>query len=195
MAGGPSSQLGIQPGDVLVSINALPAGDDIKAAATILGGPIGTSVAITIMRENQLHNFTIVRGTLPQKSDARSQASDGVRSIPTRAVSQSPTRARLSSSNSSIPGAVSAKNNRPVSMSPARSRMAGPVSPRNNAGNASLNSSRLSVSSEIGATHSPQPFHDGPSSRLDTDNSLQKNVEPAAPKESGLGLSLARRRC
>lgn len=71
VAGGPSSLLGIMPGDKIVKVNGVDfVGDSITNEMVLekLRGEIGTEVAIKIKRDEHYIDYTITRGEIPLSS-------------------------------------------------------------------------------------------------------------------------------
>lgn len=72
VAGGPSSMLGVMPGDKIIKVNGVPfVGDSIDNDKVMdsLRGDLGTTVDITVLRgESTEIDFTITRGLIPMRS-------------------------------------------------------------------------------------------------------------------------------
>lgn len=72
VAGGPSSHLGVHPGDKIVKVNGQNfVGDTITNDIVLntLRGEVGTDVEITVLREGQATvDYTITRGIIPMSS-------------------------------------------------------------------------------------------------------------------------------
>jgi len=71
LEGGPSKELGLKPGDKIVNVNGeniAGIGINSKGVTDRLLGPAGSEVSIAILRQNELQNYSIKRGTIPQKS-------------------------------------------------------------------------------------------------------------------------------
>lgn len=76
VANGPSARAGIQEGDVITHIDGTPTADlSFEKAANLLGGPIGSSVTVTVVRSGAERPFpvTIVRDeiVIPTVRDAK----------------------------------------------------------------------------------------------------------------------------
>ncbi len=68
VAGGPSSLLGVMPGDKIIKVNGSPfVGDSITNDLVMsrLRGEIGTHVDITVLRDNNTIDFSITRDVIP----------------------------------------------------------------------------------------------------------------------------------
>lgn len=71
VAGGPSSLLGILPGDKIIKVNGIDfVGDSITNEVVLsrLRGEIGTKVDMTIVRDGLLFDFSVTRGEIPLNS-------------------------------------------------------------------------------------------------------------------------------
>lgn len=71
VAGGPSSHLGVQPGDKIIKVNGQDfVGDTITNDVVLntLRGEVGTDVDITVLRDGTTVDFTITRGIIPMSS-------------------------------------------------------------------------------------------------------------------------------
>jgi carboxyl-terminal processing protease len=71
MEGTPAFRAGIRPGDVILSVDGKPVEHmDTLAVATLLKGPRGTHVAVTMMREGSAKplTFDLMRDEIPEKS-------------------------------------------------------------------------------------------------------------------------------
>lgn len=56
----PAAEAGIQPGDIIVTVDGKPAGDmGLLAIRSLLSGPAGTSVKLTVMTGTQTHDVTL----------------------------------------------------------------------------------------------------------------------------------------
>ena len=82
IAGGPSSGVGILPGDKIIRIDGLPAtGDSVNNTfvSNHLRGPKGSSVSIAVLRGQAEKEFKVTRGKVPIRSvDTWFMASDTV---------------------------------------------------------------------------------------------------------------------
>lgn len=68
VSGGPSSLLGVMPGDKIIKVDGQPfVGDSISNDMVMnrLRGKLGTQVDITVMRDNNQIDFAITRGIIP----------------------------------------------------------------------------------------------------------------------------------
>ncbi len=77
--GGPSAQLGVQPGDRILSVDGESiAGTGVtnEKVISLLKGPRGTEVSVEIKRQKQNIPFKIVRNTIPINSVVTSQMID-----------------------------------------------------------------------------------------------------------------------
>lgn len=71
VAGGPSSMLGVMPGDKIIKVDGCSfVGDTITNDIVMsnLRGAVGTSVEITVLRDQQELDFNIIRGHIPMSS-------------------------------------------------------------------------------------------------------------------------------
>lgn len=71
ISGGPSSRLGVMPGDKIIKVNGHDfVGPDInnKMVMDSLRGPIGTQVTFTVLRGNLSIDFDVTRGAIPMVS-------------------------------------------------------------------------------------------------------------------------------
>jgi len=71
MEGTPAYRAGIRPGDVILSVDGKPTDHmDTAAVASLLKGPRGTHVAVTMMREGSAKplTFDLMRDEIPEKS-------------------------------------------------------------------------------------------------------------------------------
>ncbi len=67
--GSPAYKAGIHPGDIIVAINGKPAANlSVDEVADLVRGPGGTSVRISVLRENSSKpvDFTVTRGEIPR---------------------------------------------------------------------------------------------------------------------------------
>lgn len=81
LKGSPAEAAGIRTGDMVVAVDATSTiGLDVDSAVSMIRGPIGTSVKITIKRagESQPLSFTIVRQTIQVPIIKTTARSDGV---------------------------------------------------------------------------------------------------------------------
>jgi serine protease Do len=64
--GGPSEKAGIQPGDVIVSINGKPIREGNQLVDTVTATPIGNSVDVGIVRDGKRQNLKVVVADMSQ---------------------------------------------------------------------------------------------------------------------------------
>ncbi|MBZ5581412.1 MAG: Do family serine endopeptidase [Acidobacteriia bacterium] len=65
-AGGPAEKAGIQPGDIIVSLNGKPVRDGSQLVNTISTTPVGTPVELGVVRDGKHQNFKVLVGDLAQ---------------------------------------------------------------------------------------------------------------------------------
>lgn len=82
VAGGPSSMLGVLPGDKIIKVNGVSfVGDSITndIVTSRLRGEVGTVVDITVKRDNSNIDFSVTRGVIPMNSvDVSYMLEDGI---------------------------------------------------------------------------------------------------------------------
>jgi serine protease Do len=72
--GSPAAKVGIQSGDVIVSINGKEAHDSREIARTISGLPPGTTATIVVVRKGQEKSFNITLGNLADQREVSASA-------------------------------------------------------------------------------------------------------------------------
>lgn len=70
---GPGDKAGLQPGDVLMSINGEPIVDAREAMADIAEISPGTQLPITIVRDGEKREITLTAGERPEASESEVQ--------------------------------------------------------------------------------------------------------------------------
>jgi hypothetical protein len=66
--GGPAAQAGIQPGDIIVAVDGIPAND--QRAPAHIRGAAGTAVRLTMSRNGQQQDFTLTRAPFNPPANA-----------------------------------------------------------------------------------------------------------------------------
>jgi serine protease Do len=64
--GGPADKAGIQPGDVIVSLNGKPVRNGSELVSNIISTPVGTSVALGVVRDGKRQEYKVVTGDIAQ---------------------------------------------------------------------------------------------------------------------------------
>ncbi|MDO4551963.1 MAG: S41 family peptidase [Bacillota bacterium] len=80
--GSPAARAGIRPGDLIVAVDGTEySGDTINAAVSAMRGPAGTGVELTVLRDGELLEFSLVRAVITQSSVTSEELEDGISRI------------------------------------------------------------------------------------------------------------------